>query len=140
MNPRIAIMFVCAVLLIVGNMVSKDGDVSRIAKAKGQVDTPALAEAAGNPDGFADDSEVGPLTDPEDLDESLQQAERLAAQQNQPEIGEFSLERAEVSEVTLLARSERAIGPLSKVAWLPLQDTSGLKPGEVRTDFNPRLR
>ncbi|UIP08044.1 hypothetical protein LY632_06530 [Erythrobacter sp. SDW2] len=140
MSPRIAILFVCAVLLIVGNMVGKDGDVSRIAKANGQVDPEALAEAAGNPDGFADDSEVGPLADPDELDESLQQAERLAAMQEQPEIGEFSLAQAEVSEATRLARSDRAIGPLSKVAWLPLQDTSGMKPGEVRTDFDPRLR
>lgn len=141
MNPRLALMFVGAVLVLVANLVGEDSDVSRIAQANAGAGEAAAPDDAGNPDGFADDSEVGPLLDPEEYDESVQQAARMAAAvPDQPEIGEFSPDDAEVADTTRLAMSDRAVGPLSKFAWLPVRDTSGLQPGEVRVDFNPRLR
>lgn len=139
MNPRMALLFVCAVLLVVANMVGEGSDVARIAE-RGKKPTLAQAQSeAGNPDGFADDSEVGPQPEPEELDEEFQQSLRLTAQE-QPAIGEFSLAQAQLPRTVSAGGVELAVGPLSEVPGMPLHDRSGMKPGEVRTDFNPRLR
>lgn len=138
MNPRMALLFVGSVLLIVANMVGEDSDVARIAKARKQ-DNTAVAEQAGNADGFADDSEIGPLVAEEEIDEASQQAERLAMAE-QPEIEDFSWDKAGDSASEESATKAEAQRPERDAKGLPVRDLSGLKPGEVRTDFDPRLQ
>lgn len=139
MNPRIALLFVCAVLLLVANMVGEGSDVARIAEA-GKKDSLANAERkAGNPDGFADDSEIGPQPDAEELDETSQQRVVQLAKAEQPEIGVFSLDQSQMPRKLSATGEELAVGPLSNDPTLPLHDRSGLAPGEVRTNFNTRL-
>jgi hypothetical protein len=126
-------MFTLAVCLVVAQMVGEGSDVDRIAK-RSQTESAADEEQGGNPDGFADDSEIGPEGYPDDVDETAQQVD-TGVLPNQPEIEDFSAEETDPASIKGVTRRRAR-----DANGLLIRDNNGLKPGEETNNFDPRLR
>ena len=119
-----------AIMLIVANLMDKEGPVSQIA-AKDATELRDNMEQASDMDGFTSDAKIGPQEDEEQRDEERQQAEDRAGK-DQPEIAEF----AWGDDSTSANGSE----PATRSAHVERPAHHRIAPGEVRNDFNPTIR
>lgn len=126
MNPKTNLMIAAAILLIVYNLMNKEGSVSQIA----EMDESQLidrAASASDMSGFSKDAELAIDVEDADIQEPEQRA-RVEQAMPGPAIGDYSAApAAPSSSPATLARMERP-------------SHHNLKPGEKTTGFNPTIR
>ena len=118
MNPKTCLMMAAAVLLIVYNVMNKEGSVSQIA----EMDQAALATrtaAISDMSGFSKDAELAVVEEDADLVDPDQR------QRAEPVIGAYVA--AQPQRTATLARVERPAH-------------HNLKPGQDTMAFNPTIR
>lgn len=123
MNPKTCLMMAAAVLLIVYNVMNKDGSVSQIA----EMDQAALATrtaAISDMSGFSKDAELAVVEENADLVDP-EQRQRAAPDPAAPVIGAYAA--AQPQRTATLARVERPAH-------------HNLKPGQDTMAFNPTIR
>ena len=131
MNPRTALMFAAAILLIVANVVEKDSSVSQIA----EMNQGELRERAGtvaDMSGFTPEDEIGPQEAAADrLDESDGRPNRT---KETVEIADFSWEESTPNAPSIGEDLEEE----DDRETLGDTDKSGRKPGDTDLNFDPR--
>lgn len=120
MKPKSALLMTAAILLIVANMVEEDGKVDQIAAMEGDEIRSASASTISQMTGFTPEDELGPQ-------ESVTDRAEVADDASAPQIGDFN------------AQDLAPASPGTERARRPVQNNTGLRPGEVDLDFNPTI-
>lgn len=126
MNPKTNLMIAAAILLIVYNLMNKEGSVSQIA----EMDESQLIDRAASVSdmsGFSKDAELALDIEDADIQEPEQRA-RVEQAAMAPEIGDYSAASAAAS------RSAASLPRIERPSY------HNLKPGEMTTGFNPTIR